>query len=408
MKRIKCLILLSTFAVFCVFVSSCTVTKPLGDVSKAAGSSSIGEGSSPSPGVQFGTVDSSGETDGVESSSTESNSEQTAENDGESVQLADIEPPMSESDLAYPLPDFLSNEQQLLLQRAQSIYCRLFGAETLRVEYIDDPDYVWEPYDTVLVNGDNYLISQGRYQAWEDFSALIFSTFTDGFWNALNNNTYIEYDEKLAFRDLGRGGSDSYNFYFPDEFELVKSSEREICFHVISHHSFMLQKRGETTAEYEARVKDGFEYTKTTQVTMVLTDNGWRFSDYSNLRVDDDRYEAPDNLTPSEILDTKIFIKDMGFVQAKVDDFQDLIVMETALQIRSIMNESEWQKITAEEAEMSGQIVRLWGDKSSVQFYIDTGVAEVVDDTWTYTYYLLPLDEMNAIYSEIAQYFGID
>lgn len=199
------------------------------------------------------------------------------------------EPPLSELDLSIAVPDFLDEEQQLLYRRAKNVYRHLFGNVTINVEYLETLDYPLSDYvyDTNDM-GWIYLHSQGRYQNWNDFMELVLSVFTEDFFLVKNkNNLFIERGGKLTFLDAAGGGSQYYNSYFQDEFELISESDTEIVFYVIGHYSQIRPYVNESYEERDQRIMNSWEYTDKFTIRMVLTQSGWRFDEFYDAEIDE-------------------------------------------------------------------------------------------------------------------------
>lgn len=199
-----------------------------------------------------------------------------------------LEPPLSERELAMAVPDFLTEEQQLLYRRAYSLYQHMWNGETSAID-----NYPLEAgkvknniYETYFQNDINYLISIGRFSNWNEFILLVNSIFTQDFFdkkNTLQNGSriYVECDGNLCIQDLSRGGNDNYNENFEDEFILLEETNSTIVFRVMGHFSEFYPKVGESIEERNRRRKEEFEYTDSIEITMVRESGHWRFSDFS-------------------------------------------------------------------------------------------------------------------------------
>lgn len=219
----------------------------------------------------------------------------------ESPAPAAVEPPLGETEFAIAVPDFLTEDQQTLYRRAFSLYVHLFGCDTSCVEYsetLGTGSFPPRDYETVDLDGYSYLVSQGRYQDWNDFDTVIHAVFTDTYWDSLNNRLdgglpiFREHGGKLCFLDLGRGAGDYYNGNFPDTFTLNEMTDHAIRFHLVGHYSCNYPVGDETFEERDARVAAGWEYTKAFPVALVLTDDGWRFDAFASASIDEGEYEG--------------------------------------------------------------------------------------------------------------------
>ena len=204
---------------------------------------------------------------------------------GESVGAEEFtEPPLTERELTMAVPEFLDEEQQMLYRRAYNVYKHICGTSPGNIDYEDTLDYKiqYSQYDFFeFENGRTYVLSQGRYQNWDDFMELVLSVFTENFFDSRNRySTFIELDGKLAFANGARGGSMAYNTNFEDDFKLISKSDSEIVFNVIGHYSNMYPNPGETPEERDIRVKSGWEVTEEFTIRMVMTESGWRFEEF--------------------------------------------------------------------------------------------------------------------------------
>lgn len=201
-----------------------------------------------------------------------------------------LEPPLSERELAMAVPDFLTEEQQLLYRSAYSLYQHMWNGETSAIDnYPIETDRIKNnSYESYVQNDINYLISNGRFSNWKEFTLLVDSIFTKDFFdkkNTLQNGSkiFIECDGNLCIQDISRGGNDNYNENFDDEFILLEETESIITFNVIGHFSEFYPKDGESEMERNKRREEEFEYTDTIKIEMVLESGQWKFSDFSLL-----------------------------------------------------------------------------------------------------------------------------
>ena len=198
------------------------------------------------------------------------------------------EPPLQEADWAIAVPNFLTEEQQLLYRRAYSLYRHMFSGDTNMIEYAETLDADNSPVygtESVQIGEYSYVKSQGRYQRWSDFDAVIHSVFTEDFFAGINQlsngyEIYLEHDGALYFLDLGRGSGAYYNENFADDFILERKIDSEILFTLIGHYSDIFPRDGETPEDYEERRKQEFDYTLEFPIKMVLTQDGWRFDEF--------------------------------------------------------------------------------------------------------------------------------
>ncbi len=219
----------------------------------------------------------------------------------ESPDPAAAEPPLDEEALTTAVPDFLAGDQQGLYRRAFSLYVHLFGGDTSCVEYsetLGSDSFPPRDYETAELDGYTYLVSQGRYQDWNDFDAVVRAVFTDAYWDSLNNRLdggapiFREYNGKLCFLDLGKGTGYYYNRNFPDTFTLNEVTDDAVRFHLVGHYSCNYPVGDETCEERDARVAASYEYTKAFPISMVLTEDGWRFDAFASASIDEGEYEG--------------------------------------------------------------------------------------------------------------------
>ena len=206
----------------------------------------------------------------------------TSPHSSENVVMIDLskEPVLDKKTLNIPVPNFLTDEQQLLYRNACQIYADTFAFDTSQIDLKWLEDSI--QYKEVEIDGVPYLLAQGRYARWADFDALIHSVFTNTCWNIHNNSDnltyYVEYDGQLAFFRANKGESTTYNPYFSDEFELVSQTDEEIVFNVIGHYN--IERPGSNPEKYNIVLSNGYDYTKEFPIRLVLTDSGWRVDSF--------------------------------------------------------------------------------------------------------------------------------
>lgn len=197
---------------------------------------------------------------------------------------ASLEPPLSERELTMAVPDFLTDEQQLLYRRAYSLYQHMFSGVTSAIEYREkftsDEINSWEN-ETFVINDRTYTKANGLYKKWDDFNSVIHSVFSDDFWNKINSTqVYIDYDGFLYYMDLERGSGYYYNDNYPDEFVLLEKSDTNISFLLVSHYSPIWPLEGETTLQRNERRKNEYEYIIEFPIELIKTEGGWRFNEF--------------------------------------------------------------------------------------------------------------------------------
>lgn len=200
----------------------------------------------------------SGKVDTAKASSQEPLQSNIVEYDPEN------EPPLNEYEKNLPAPDFLDKEQQNLYKRAKSIYgffnCSTFGVDEYPL--LNGQDKTQEEMPKVIIDGEEYYCSQGRYQNYDGGSYPIFTS---------NNG-------KLCYHQGDRGSN--LNHQGTDDFELISKTDVEIKFYVIGHYT--QQQENETVSQYQVRRDKGeWDCTEKFPITMVKTENGWRFSEFN-------------------------------------------------------------------------------------------------------------------------------
>ncbi len=206
-----------------------------------------------------------------------------------SIYLSGGEPPLDERSLTLAVPDFLTSEQQTLYLHAERLCRLLCGGDTEEIDYFDADHGSHESSgETFEHGGYTYVVSNGRYRMWDDFINTVYSLFTDEFWKTINkNDRYMEYNGNLAYVAMARGSGYSLNEYFPDEFRLVSKSETEIRFVLIGHYTPFWSTAEMSEGEAQEYRKNTCEYTIEFPITLVLTEDGWRFAEFHSSLADE-------------------------------------------------------------------------------------------------------------------------
>ncbi len=197
------------------------------------------------------------------------------------------EPPLSQEDMEIAVPDFLTDEQQMLYRRAHNLYEHLNGDSIEYSETLEMETFPPKEYKQVTINHMVYIIAQGRYANWTDFETVGNSIFTKDCWKKLNMTSdglelRTEYEDKLCFLDTAIGGGYYFCENIPDTFRLDKQEENEITFTLIGHYRYFDEI---TDTDRQLLDTQGYNYTLEFPIKMVLTDNGWRFDEFhSSLR----------------------------------------------------------------------------------------------------------------------------
>lgn len=198
----------------------------------------------------------------------------------------------TESAVIYEeLSEFLNDEQIEIFKLAQHIYplfvgvpdgintlhLTMNGADTQTVqEFLVNSDY---PQNSLNINGLTYHMCIGEYQKLSDFKKLCLSVFTLDYFEQLNDTsrgipTFVEIDQHLYHAFASKGSAFGYNpLEYPDKYELIRCSDNEILFNIIGHY-----KSSNVDPVYTVE-------TRSFPVSMVLTENGWRFNTYSDARL---------------------------------------------------------------------------------------------------------------------------
>lgn len=183
------------------------------------------------------------------------------------------EPPLQEADWAIAVPDFLTEEQQLLYRRANNLYSHAkLGSD---IEYVGNNIDLFQ-YETVQIGEDSYYVSKGPYQNWDDFRAVISSVFTEDYWKRFTDNTSLrEYNGQLCFLDTAMGVGYFYDKTSTDTFRLESKTDTEIHFTLIGHYAERW-----TQDEINTTGEELHYYTLEFPMLLILTENGWRFDEF--------------------------------------------------------------------------------------------------------------------------------
>ena len=196
-----------------------------------------------------------------------------------------LEPPLSETDIDRPVPDFLDEEQQLLYLRACSVYPTFSGYPFK----IDDTyprkdgktfdhwaNHVYYPPE----NSDfmYYYAAQGRYEKWDDFVGMGTSIFTSVYFNQ-RSSCFLNMNGYTYIPDAEKGCGWGY-LSDTDTFTLISKSDTEIHFELIGHYYDAHAAQDEDSDFIITR-------TRNFPIIMVLTDEGWRFSEFHMAAWDD-------------------------------------------------------------------------------------------------------------------------
>ena len=226
------------------------------------------------------------EEDDSESETTTSDTSEETEAEAElppgvicySQQLyVDADPPYIYTEADIDLPDFLTEEQKILYQQAETVF-PLFNGSPYMADFIvlHEGESSGTRRIVETENGYSYYSVEGKYQKWDDFKSMVLNVFTEEYFQELNhirdyNGTDIEvFIEK---------GGDTYGFgvdriplgIAPTTFELQSMTDEEIRF----------------TATYRYEPRDDPEWSeketvyRTAEIILQNTENGWRFTKYN-------------------------------------------------------------------------------------------------------------------------------
>lgn len=174
------------------------------------------------------------------------------------------------------LPDFLTEEQKILYQQAETAFIFFNGDPGLASFIVIHKGESVSSNLVKMENGYSYFNVIGKYQKWEDFKSMILNVFTEEYFQELNHmrnyegtdiEIFIERDGDaygLAIDRIGLGGA-------PTTFELQSMTDKEIRF----------------TATYRYEPRDDPEWSeketvyRTAEIILQNTENGWRFTKYN-------------------------------------------------------------------------------------------------------------------------------
>ena len=225
------------------------------------------------------------EEDNSESETTTSDTSEETEAEAElppgvicySQQLyVDADPPYRYLEDESNLPDFLTEEQNILYRQAQTAFIFFNGDPGLASFIVIHKGESVSSNLVKMENGYSYFNVIGKYQKWEDFKSMILNVFTEEYFQELNHmrnyegtdiEIFIERDGDaygLAIDRIGLGGA-------PTTFELHSMTDEEIRF----------------TATYRYEPRDDPEWSeketvyRTAEIILQNTENGWRFTKYN-------------------------------------------------------------------------------------------------------------------------------
>ncbi len=170
------------------------------------------------------------------------------------------------------LSDFLTEEQIAVYETARELYGLLI-ANPAGVEGLHCDGSFHASEGSYTIGDFFYVAARGKYQSYPAFRELCLTAFTETYYDELNRTgtdsaAFMEIDGSLYYRDTVRGGSVTES---PDTYELISRTDTEICFHVIGYY------RDRDRSDPICSVN-----TAAFPITMVRTEDGWRFSRFAD------------------------------------------------------------------------------------------------------------------------------
>jgi hypothetical protein len=197
------------------------------------------------------------------------------------------EPYLSSQDLQVPVPDFLTDEQKLLYLRAYKMMLIRIGTYAIDdTQYFpcDNPDTTRTYTDTISVDGYEYTPALNHYRQWDSFYSTLRGIFTEGFLDS----DYLSFDGVTYFRPIEgnmyyisteRGFDPGYNQDSTSmDFTLQEETPDKIVIQVTTTYAI-----DESSSQaFRQAVLDGLiSNTKNYSITLVRSDDGWRFSQFN-------------------------------------------------------------------------------------------------------------------------------
>lgn len=196
------------------------------------------------------------------------------------------EPYLSSQDLQVPVLDFLTDAQKLLYLRAYKMMLIRIGTYAIDdTQYFpcDRPDTTRTYTDTISIDGYEYTPALNHYRQWNSFYSTLRGIFTESF---LDSN-YLSSDEVTYFRSIEgnmyyisteRGFDPGYNQYSTlMDFSLQEDTSDRIVIQVTATYAI----DESSNHAFRQAVLDGLiSNTKNYSITLVRSDDGWRFSQF--------------------------------------------------------------------------------------------------------------------------------
>lgn len=211
-----------------------------------------------------------------------------------------------ESPVAYTnLSDFLNDEQIAVYETASVLYPMFQGVPTnidnLHLSLLDaDMDTIIAYLADLSMSAQRELYSTdfgtycsaiGEYNTYLKLEELCLSVFTRAYFDELNrtdeeNSVFMDIDGKLYYLNTAKGGAFGYvPDKYPDTYELTGRTDTEIRFNVIGYY----KSSGGGDPIYSVS-RYAFP------ITMILQDDGWRFSRFADACISDKDINKPEEV----------------------------------------------------------------------------------------------------------------
>ena len=218
------------------------------------------------------------------------------------IRINDREPLVEESCFDYPMPDFLTEDQQNLYRQAHYLFrlLMMYPDEIEDMPRVDGKDFD-TAYPTMYLtvpDPDGYAVGfcpvNGRYSTWTDFVSMGTAVFTDELFEKLYQKNFFRINDGTYYLNEREGSG----YYYEDpavSYNLISSTDTEIEFEAVKH-IFRFPDTEDDAAK-----------TISLPVKMILTEEGWRVSmmdfeyDGELIEKDEDAYSK----TMAEIYDTE-------------------------------------------------------------------------------------------------------
>lgn len=219
------------------------------------------------------------EEDDSESETTTSDTSEETEAEAElppgvicySQQLyVDADPPYRYLEDESNLPDFLTEEQNILYRQAQTAFAFLHGNPISINDFCPDGTNLDYNMRNALLwdNGNYYFPVAGKYAKWDDFHRMMLNVFTEEYYQSMSDDTIIDIDGN-AYVIAAGGCSMPGCGVVPDTFTLLSQTDKEIHFTVTC--GYKLGNDPDVEIEY-----------RSLELVMENTANGWRFSRFDS------------------------------------------------------------------------------------------------------------------------------